>query len=244
MASRDSSWTLYSDKIIPMKNVVITGGSDGIGKALAESLSKDFHVILIARSSEKLQELAAKINCDFITCDVRKSQEVKAAFEEIKSRYQTVDVLINNAGVIVNGDITETTYETIETVVSTNTTGAIFVTKACLEIMKPQKNGLIINVISQAGITAKPYRSIYNASKWAMTGFTKAIQEETSEYGVRVTGFYPGTVKTDLFKKAGLDIKGPSLGTSQIVRTIRFVIDYDDNMLFPEIGVKPFISVN
>ena len=223
-----------------MKNIVITGGSDGIGKALAQSLASDFHVTLIARSADKLEQLAAETQCDFVVCDVRRSDEVEAAFKKIKAQRGSIDVLINNAGVIVNSDLTETPYETIETVISTNAIGAIFVTKACLEIMKPQGNGLIINVISQAGITARPYRSVYNASKWAMTGFTKAIQEEASEYGVRVTGFYPGTVSTDLFKKAGLDSRGPALDTSQIVRTVRFVIDSDENMLFPELGVKPF----
>lgn len=225
-----------------MKNIVITGGSDGIGKALAKSLSPDCHITLIARNLDKLKEVAAETGCDFIVCDVRKSVEVKAAFDELKSRHGSIDVLINNAGVIVNGDLTETPYDTIETVISTNTIGAIFVAKACLEIMKPQKNGLIINVISQAGITAKPYRSVYNASKWAMTGFTKAIQEEASEYGVRVTGFFPGTVSTDLFKKAGLEMKGPALDTSQIVKIIKFVIESDKNMLFPELGVKPFAA--
>src|SRR5687768_16439632 len=106
-----------------MKNIVITGGSDGIGKALAKSFGSDFKVTLIARSTDKLEALAAEIGCDFVICDVRKSNEVEAAFNEIKSRHGSIDVLINNAGVIVNGDLTETPYETIETVISTNTTG-------------------------------------------------------------------------------------------------------------------------
>jgi short-subunit dehydrogenase len=73
-----------------------------------------------------------------------------------------------------------------------------------------------------------------------MTGFTKAIQEEAAAYGVRVTGFYPGTVKTDLFKKAGLSISGPALDTAQVVKTIRFAIDADDTMFLAELGVRPF----
>jgi len=225
-----------------MKNIVITGGSDGIGEALAKALSSDFHVTLLARNTDKLEQLSKEIGCDFSVCDIRKYEDVKRAFDEIKSRHELVDILINNAGVIVNGDLTETPYDTIEDVMSTNAMGTIFVTKACLEIMKPQKSGLIINVISQAGITAKPYRSVYNASKWALTGFTKAIQEEACEYGVRVTGFYPGTVSTKLFEKAGLDIHGAALDTAQIVKTLRFVIDSDDSMLFPELGVKPFAN--
>lgn len=223
-----------------MKHIVITGGSDGIGKALAKSLSADFKVTLLARSADKLKEIASETGCDFIVCDVTKFAQVKAAFDEIESRHGAIDILINNAGQIVNGDLTETPYETIESVMSTNAMGAIFVTKAGLENMKPRKQGLIINVISTAGITAKPNRSVYNASKWAMTGFTKAIQEEAGAYGVRVTGFYPGTVKTDLFKKAGLGINGPALDTAQIVKTIRFAIDADDDMFFAELGVRPF----
>jgi short-subunit dehydrogenase len=225
-----------------MKHIVITGGSDGIGKALAMSLGSDFHITLIAHSADKLKELADKIGCDFIVCDVRKSTEVKAAFEKIKSKCGSIDILLNNAGVIANGDLTETAYDTIETVISTNTIGAIFVAKACLEVMKPQKSGLIINVISQAGIKTKPQRSVYQASKWALTGFTKAIQEEAAEYGVRITGLYPGTVSTDLFKKAGLDIHGPALDASQIAKTITFIIGADSDILFPEVGVKPLAN--
>lgn len=223
-----------------MKHVVITGGSDGIGKALVESLSQDFRVIALARSRDNLEELAAKTGCDFVVCDVRKADDVKAAFADIKSRHGAINVLINNAGVIVNGDLTETPYQTIETVMCTNAIGAIYVTKACLEIMRPQKNGLIINVISTAGITAKANRSIYNASKWAITGFTKAIQEEAAAYGVRVTGFFPGTTNTNLFKKAGLGIHGAAMDTAQVVKTLRFVIDADDNLLVPELGLRPF----
>ena len=225
-----------------MKNVVITGGSDGIGEALAKSLGSGYHITLLARNKAKLEGLAAELGCDFVVCDVRKSGEVAAAFTEIKARRGPIDILINNAGVIVNGDLAETPYETIEAVMDTNAKGAIFVTKACLEIMKPQKQGLIINVISTAGITAKPNRSVYNASKWAMTGFTKAIQEEAAAYGVRVTGLYPGTVKTELFSKAGLEIHGPALDTAQIVRAVIFVLEADNNTLIAEIGVRPFES--
>lgn len=223
-----------------MKQIVITGGSDGIGKALAKNLSHDFQVTVLARNKEKLEELSAETGCDSIVCDVRKAEDVQAAFSEIKSRHGAIGILVNNAGVIVNGDLTETTYEAIETVMSTNAIGAIFVTKACLEIMKPQKSGLIINIISTAGITAKANRSVYNASKWALTGFTRAIQDEAAAYGVRVTGFFPGTTNTELFKKAGLDIHGAAMETAQVVKTLRFVIDADDTLILPELGLRPF----
>ena len=104
--------------------------------------------------------------------------------------------------------------------------------------MKPRQQGQIINVVSQSGLNAKAGRSIYNASKWALTGFTKALQEEAAAYGVRVTGFYPGTIKTDLFKKAGLEMRGPSLTIEQAVKSVAFILEADDDVIIPELGVK------
>jgi len=104
--------------------------------------------------------------------------------------------------------------------------------------MKAQKEGLIVNVISTAGLTARATRSIYNASKWAITGFTKAVQEEAADYNVRVTGFYPGTIRTNLFAKAGLPLNSKALTTEQAVKAIEFVLSCDDEMLIPEIGAR------
>jgi short-subunit dehydrogenase len=222
-----------------MKTIVITGGSDGIGKALAESLAKDHKVVILARNEESLKQIADQANCSYIVCDVRDAQQVAKTFKNIIAEHGVIDVLINNAGVIVNGDLVDTSYEVIENTISTNTLGAIFVAKTALQYMKERKSGFIVNVISQAGLAAKPNRSIYNASKWAMTGFTKALQQEAAEYGVRVTGFYPGTIQTDLFAKAGLEIRGPSLTTDQIVTAVEFLVSLDDNVLVPEFGIKP-----
>ncbi|HKR81382.1 MAG TPA: SDR family oxidoreductase [Candidatus Saccharimonadales bacterium] len=221
-----------------MKTVVITGASDGLGKALAEKLSTTHTIVALARNEQALQELAAKTSCDYIVCDVRNAQQVQKAFDQVAQKHQAIDVLINNAGVIVNGELVDTVDEDIENVITTNTLGSIYVAKAALKLMKPQKRGQIINVISQSGLSAKAGRSIYNASKWALTGFTKALQDEVSAYGVRVTGFYPGTIQTDLFKKAGLEIKGSAITVEQAVKSVEFILDCDENVIIPELGVK------
>lgn len=222
-----------------MKTLVITGASDGIGKALSERFAKEYQVVALARNEQALQEIAKQTGCNWQVCDVRDAQQVAKAFDDIAAKHSHIDILINNAGVITNGDLVETSYDDITNVVTTNTLGSIYAAKAALKHMKPAKSGLIINVISQAGLTAKPNRSIYNASKWALTGFTKAIQQEAAEYGVRVTGFYPGTVKTNLFAKAGLSIRGSAMTTAQVVKAIEFILTSDDDMLIPEFGIKP-----
>lgn len=218
-----------------MKTIVITGGSDGLGRALAESLSGENNVIILARTQAALELIATNTGSKWIACDVRNAESVAKAFEQIDK----IDVLINNAGVIVNGDLTETPDETIANVITTNTIGSIYVAKAALKIMKNQKSGRIINVISQAGITAKANRSVYNASKWALTGFTKALEEEAKEYGVLVTGFYPGTIRTDLFAKAGMEIKGPALNVEDAVGAVRYILSLSNDIAVPELGIKP-----
>jgi short-subunit dehydrogenase len=221
-----------------MKTILITGGSDGLGKALAEKFASDSNVIILARNEAALREIAQRIGCSYYVCDVRDAKQVADTFAKVIKEHGTIDVLVNNAGVIVNAELEAISDETIENVITTNTLGTIYATKAALAHMKPRKEGLIINVVSTAGLTAKATRSIYNASKWAITGFTKAIQEEAAGYNVRVTGFYPGTIRTNLFAKAGLPLNGRALTTEQAVKAIEFVLLCDEEMLIPEIGAK------
>lgn len=221
-----------------MKTILITGGSDGLGKALAERLALNNNVIILARNEAALRKIAQATGCSYYVCDVRDAKQVAETFAKIAEEHGQLDVLINNAGVIVNGELVDTPDKDIENVITTNTLGSIYVAKAALRHMKQQQSGLIVNVVSQSGLNAKAGRSIYNASKWSLTGFTKALQEEAAVYGVRVTGFYPGTIKTDLFAKAGLDMKGPAITTEQAVKTLEFIISSDADVVIPELGVK------
>ena len=222
-----------------MKTIVITGGSDGLGKALAQKLAGGNKVIIIARNAALLRKIALESGCEYYVCDVRDAKQVASTFNTISDEHGAIDILINNAGVIVNGELVDTPYETIENVITTNTLGTIYAAKAALTGMKAKKAGLIVNVVSTAGITTKATRSIYNASKWAITGFTKALQEEAAAYNVRVTGFYPGTIRTRLFAKAGLPINSTAITTAQAVKALEFVLSCDSDVLVPEIGLKP-----
>lgn len=183
------------------KVVVITGGTDGLGATLAKQLAAQYNVVIVGRNAEKTRYVADSIECTYVIADVRDPDALKRAAEEVKERFHRVDRLVNNAGVWIEGKLLDTESEKIDEVIRVNTLGVIYSTQAFLPLMNT--GSLIVNVVSQAGLTAKAERTIYNTSKWAITGFTKSLQLELAPLHIRVAGFYPGAIQTGLFEKAG-----------------------------------------
>lgn len=220
------------------KVIVISGGSDGLGKKLAEGLTTDDKVVIISPSEEKLKNVADKLNCDYRVADISNPESVEKAIKSIASEYGRIDCLINNAGIWIQGELESNDYNRIKQVIEVNALGTIYLTKAAIPEMKRSK-GLIINIISQAGINAKSERTVYNASKWAITGFTKSIQPELAPYGVRVTGLYPGMMKTEMFSKMGVE-KDMANGvqTDEVLKAVEFLLSLDEDTMIPELGIK------
>ena len=220
------------------KIIVITGGSDGLGKAIAKELS-DNTVIIVSKNEDKLISVSKELNCDYRVCDVTDYSQVESTIKDIVSKKGHIDVLINNAGVWLAGDLTDTDYDKISRCIDVNTKGPIYMTKAVLDSMYERKNGLIINVCSQAAFDNDDFSTVYNASKWAMRGFNRSIQRDVSKKGIKVTGFYPGFMQTDLFKKAGNDYDTSSgLEVEKVAKAIKFVVNCDEDVIIPEIGIK------
>lgn len=221
------------------KTILITGGSDGVGKALAENLSDIYQVVILSKDKENTKNVAKEIGVDFVVADVTKPEEVKEAVEKVIGKYQKIDVLVNNAGIWTQGPIEENEDSVIKSILDVNTYGTILMTKYVVPHMKKEKVGKIINVISQAGLYGKAERSIYNTSKWAITGFTKSIEMELSKFGISVNGFYPGAIKTDIFKKTGNDRNMDDyIEKEDVVRVLRFILETKSNLNLPEIGIK------
>lgn len=221
------------------KVIVITGGSEGLGKAIAKRLIKDNKVIIISNNEEKLKKAATEIQCDYVVCDVTNYKQIENAIETIFKKYINIDILINNAGVWLEGDLTENTFEKISNCIDVNTKGPIYMTKAVLPNMYKNKSGLIINVCSQASFDNDDYSVVYNASKWAMRGFNRSIQRDISKKGVKVTGFYPGFMQTNLFKKAGNDYDtSTGLEVEKVAKAIEYIINVDSDVIIPEMGIK------
>lgn len=233
---------LFFDDIIfiMQKVIVITGGSEGLGYETAKILAPDNKVIIVAHNPKKIEAAAKKLTCDFEFCDVTSPANITEAVKNIYKKYKRIDCLINNAGIFFKGEITANTEEEIRQLLDVNVFGAIMFAREIIPIMKKQKSGLIINTVSQGGIYAKADRSLYAASKFALNGFTKSLQPELAKYGIRVSGIYPGKIKTDLLRKAGyknIDLLD-ALRPSQVARSFKFIIDQDPDVVITDIGIK------
>ena len=217
------------------KTIVITGGSDGLGKTIATKLAPNNNVIILSPNKDKLQVVADEVGCEYRICDVRDYTQVEKVIQGIGH----IDCLVNNAGLWIQGELDQDDPTRIHEVIEVNLLGVINMTKAVIPAMKRQESGLIININSQAGFYAKAERAVYNATKWGVTGFTKSIQPELAKYGIGVTGLYPGMLKTEMFSKMNIEKDmNKALDTEEVAKTIEFLLTFDNPTVFPEIGIK------
>lgn len=221
------------------KTIVITGGSDGLGKTLAQHLAKTDHVVILATTEAKLKSVAEACNCSYRVCDITDYAQVESVIRDIEQKLGAIDVLINNAGLYIESKLEENDSERIRDVIEVNLLGTINVCKAIIPYMKKRQDGLIININSQGGISQKTERSVYYASKWGVTGFTKCMQDELAKQGIRVSDVLPGMMKTDIFQKVNVTKNmANGLDTNEVARVVRFLIDTPKDVLIPEVGIK------
>lgn len=223
-----------------MKHVLITGGTDGIGKITAGKLvAAGYAVTILGRDEQKATAAAKEIGCAYVVADVTDFAQVEKAMQQAEDATGAIDILINNAGIWQNSLLAGTDPERIKRVIETNTLGTMYPVRAVVQGMQTRKKRRIINVISQAGLQASPNRTIYHASKWAITGFTKALQQELRADGISVVGYYPGAMATQFFAKAG-DMKDRSRALSPDVAadTLVYLCGLPDTVELLEFGVQ------
>lgn len=227
------------------KTILISGGSDGLGKSIAEVLTPNHQVIILSHNQAKLETVAAELKCDFVYADVTEFSSIKLAVDKVLSKYKKIDVLINNAGIWMEGELDSMNPQKITEIFGVNTLGTIFLTKTVLPGMKENGEGRIINIISEDGLIAKKNKSVYSSSKWAITGFTKCLQEDLHGSNIAVTGIYPGVIKTSLFEKQGVERDLTyALDPSEVARLIEYVINLSQETLLPEIRIKNIKNPN
>ena len=196
--------------------IVITGGTKGIGRAIAEKFaSEGFDLAVSARTAADLEEmretLEAKHGISVLTgvADMRIKSEVLAFAQQITSQWGAVDVLVNNAGVFVPGAISEEPEGNLERMIETNLYSAYHFTRAMLPSMLEKRSGHIFNMCSIASVIAYPNGGSYSISKFALLGFSKVLREELKQQGIRVTAILPGATWSDSW--AGVDLPASRL---------------------------------
>ena len=189
-----------------MKNIFITGGNRGIGKGLVEIFSEDNKVFFSARDKQKAKSVIESIgneNIDYVIMDVADERNVLNGIESLKEKTDSIDILINNAGILIPGlkhkiDAVETDDESILKTFNINTVGVLRVCKAVLPMMQPKSR--IINISSGMGqLEGMATGSIaYRLSKSALNALTIVLSQELSSKDIKVNAICPGWVQTDM----------------------------------------------
>lgn len=187
------------------KIVLISGATAGIGEALARKFAENnFNLILTGRRLERLKnlktELSKKFGCDILLLnfDIRNLQEVEAAVHSIPKDWQSIDILINNAGLAAGvTTIQDGVYDDWERMIDTNIKGLLYLSRNIIPFMKERKQGHIINIGSIAGKQVYPKGNVYCGTKAAVQSITEGMRIDLVDYGIKVTQIAPGAVETE-----------------------------------------------
>ena len=198
-------------------NVVITGATKGIGRAVAEKFAAEgCHLAVNARTAADLREMQAdfakkypRVKCLTRVTDVSKQAETEAFADFVKENWSQVDVLVNNAGKFIPGNVTDEAAGSLADMIETNLYSAYHLTRALVPGMLQRGAGHIFNICSVAGLKAYPGGGSYSISKFAMYGFSKNLRLELQDKGVKVTAVLPGATWSDSWQ--GVDLPAERL---------------------------------
>lgn len=192
--------------------LIVSGGTRGIGKAIVEKFAYEgFHIFTCSRAKENLHSLASEIAEKFplavlqtFQADLSQRQQVQKFAEFVLSNTTQIDVLVNNTGIFLPGQIHNEAEGTLESLMAINLYSAYHLTRALLPVFLKQKSGHIFNICSTASITAYTNGGSYCISKFALYGMTKVLREELKTHNIRVTAVLPGATLTESW--AGVEL--------------------------------------
>jgi NAD(P)-dependent dehydrogenase (short-subunit alcohol dehydrogenase family) len=228
------------------KVALVTGGTRGIGRAVAESLVKaGAQVYISARNGDEIVATTRKLNelgpgpVSGSICDVQDYQQVETLFGDVAFNFGGLDILINNAGVGIFGPVETMSPEEFQTVLHTNLFGVFYCCHEAIPLMKRKGGGYIINVSSLAGANPHPNMAAYNASKFGLNGFSEALMQEVRHDGIKVSYIMPGSVNTAFGGDQPGDEKSWQLTPADIARVVMDLLRYDDRSLVSRIEIRP-----
>ncbi len=228
-------------------NCVVSGATEGIGRAIAEQLGRrGARLALCARTGPKVAAIVEHLTAAGITavgqpCDVADEAAVGRFAEYVREALGPVDVLVNNAGLAHGGPVVETTAAAFDETFAVNVRGTFLMTRAFLPDMLARGSGHVVNIASLAGRNPVPNAAAYSAAKHAVLGFSKSLFAEVRRQGIRVTAICPGSVVTPFFEKSGMALEHPDrkLRPEDVADTVIAALQLPDRALVSELDVRP-----
>jgi short-subunit dehydrogenase len=190
-----------------MKAIIVTGAGTGLGKELALLLAKQgYHLILTGRTEDRLKNVQTQIeqtggSATDLVLDLRNLEDIKEKALLISKKYKIYG-LVNNAGLGYFGPFSEISDKEIEEMFQTNVLGTIQMTKAILPYLEMNNDGLVLNIVSTAGLRGKKNEAVYCSSKFAVRGFTESLQKEYEGTGIRFVAAYMGGMNTPFWEES------------------------------------------
>jgi 3-oxoacyl-[acyl-carrier protein] reductase len=219
---------------------LVTGGSSGIGRAIAETFAKSgARVAITGRDKNRLTEAANAIKALPIQADISKEADVERAYREVLKEYGDLDILVNNAGFGVFKNLVDLDLASFEAVFATNVTGAMLMGREAAKLFVKRQRGNIVNIASTAGLRGAPGGTAYYASKFALRGMTECWRAELRKYNVRVFLVNPSEVITNFSAIAGFtqNENSPTLHSEDIARMVKAILEMDDRGFTPELSI-------
>jgi 3-oxoacyl-[acyl-carrier protein] reductase len=225
-----------------LKNAValITGGSSGIGRAIAQALTASgARVAITGRDERRLAEAARNLGVHAIHANVAIEADVERTYREVLQKFGDLDILVNNAGIGTFKGLVDFDRESFEAVFATNVTGAMLMAREAAKHFIKRQRGNIVNIASTAALRGAPNGTAYYGSKFALRGMTECWRAELRKYNVRVFLVNPSEVVTNFYPTAGLPQKdnASKLRAEDIAYVVKTMLEMDDRGFAPELSV-------
>lgn len=229
------------------KTILITGGSRGIGFEIAKKFASEGWQVgfgsknkdSVALSLSNLQKEFPNTKIWAIPCDFSIKEDALSFAAQAIKEFGTIDMLVNNAGQYIPGNITDDGFEDgLESLINTNLLSAYWVSKIIVPNMKKHQKGIICNISSIAGLQAYPGGGSYAISKFALTGYTKTLRLELNPYNIKVMGVYPGATYTDSWSTSELP-KTRFIPAEDIAKIVFLHTQLSESTVIEDIVIRP-----
>jgi len=228
------------------KTAIVTGGTKGIGRAIAEALLREgASVCITARHIDGADRAFADLHDEatghafVFPCDVREYEQVQSLIDYVVKHLGGFDILINNAGIGIFETVEDTSPEDFRSVLETNLFGVFYCCHAAIPVMKKRGGGYIINISSLAGANPHAQMAAYNASKFGLNGFSEALMQEVRHDNIKVSYIMPGSVNTEFGGDSPSGEKSWQLTPHDIARVVVDLLHHDDRALPSRVEIRP-----